>query len=346
MIFKSLIFTGVICFTFDAAQAITREFDRNNEVLLYLFNIAYYISLAAGGYLWFLYSEAEQGSSNVTKRSFRLLTLIPTLIIAALAITAPFNHLLFYITETGVYQRGSLHFLQLIISYGYIVITSLKAFVLAHKEKDYTKKHHLNVTASLIIPVAICGVCQIFLPNLPILCVGYCDSLLFCYIAMQEEHISIDPLTGISNRRRMYHNFENLIEHARETDTTFGVLMIDVDKFKSINDTYGHVEGDRALAAIAEALRKASKPGLNIYRYGGDEFIMTSENGSESELWIIAQRIQNAVAEQAEAMNAPYKLAVSVGFTSYQLGDSNPRDIINRADAKLYEQKQARKTAA
>lgn len=344
LFFKILIALGLICFLCDGCQAIAREVNPNNPVPIYFFNIVYYISLAAGGHFWFLYSETEQGETYVNSRKIQLLISIPAQFVCLLALSAPFNHLLFYVTDTGNYTRGDLHFIQLLISYAYISITSIKAFVLSTKVKDVTKRSHLRTTAGLIIPIAICGACQIALPNLPILCVGYCDSLLFCYLAMQEENISIDPLTGISNRRRLLHNLETLIDRAEDSGTPFGVLMVDVDKFKGINDTYGHVEGDNALKQIAAALKSVSEPGVNIYRYGGDEFIVTSENGAEANLWMLAQKIQSAVVAEAKAAKAPYRLAASVGFTSFVTGDT-PRSIIERADRKLYDQKRSKESS-
>lgn len=342
--FILLLFASIACFTFDFAQTIVNELNPTNEIAaLYVCNILYYIALGGQCYYWFMYSEAEQESRVVASKRLRYLAMIGWLIIALMAVTAPFNHLLFYVTDEGVYTRGSLHIVQLIISYLYLGSTAIKAFVGSLRATNISTKEHLRTVAYQIVPVFITSALQVLWPNLPLICAGCADSLLFCHLAMQEENISLDPLTGVNNRRRLLRNMEDLIERAQDGGQPFGVLMIDADNFKGINDTYGHVEGDRALVHIGRVLKSLGKPGLNIYRYGGDEFIVTSDDGSEAELAEVAQQIQTAVAIEAQSMEAPYSLSVSVGYTTYEKSDTTPAALIERADQHLYEQKRNKK---
>lgn len=344
--FRILLICSMLTFFFDGTQAILASHVASiGEKPVFIFNVFYYISLGTQCYFWFLYSESEQESRATLTLNSRLIAAIPLVVLVVLAMSAPFNNLLFSIAPDGTYSRGPLHFVQLIISYCYLVPTSIKAFILARQANDYTTRHHLNITGSIIIPVIVCGVAQFFLPKLPIICAGCCDSLLFGYMAMQEENISVDPLTKVNNRRRLLRNLDTLIERAREEHKPFGVLMIDVDKFKSINDTYGHVEGDKALIYVANVLSNADEAGVRVYRYGGDEFILTSENGSESFMAHLAAGIQASVTAERERLNLPYNLAVSIGYTKFEVTDVTPNDIVTRADSKLYEEKHSKKSA-
>lgn len=345
LIFKVLITTGLFCFVFDAAQAVVKEIDPSNIYCIYLFNIAYYIVLAVCSYLWFIYSESEQGSTKVTSRAYRLAVMVPALVVCGMAISVPFNHWLFYIDEQGNYLRGDWHFLQLVISYTYIVVSGVRAFMHAAKTKEPGKKHHYRIIGFMIVPVAFCGLCQIFLPNLPILCVGYCDSLLFCYISLQEEHISVDPLTSVNNRRGLNRHLDTLLDNALNEAAPFGLLVIDVDKFKSINDTYGHLEGDNALKHVARAISSVGEEGLGVYRYGGDEFVVTSNDASDAQLRRVASNIKQAVAAEHDKMGVPYNLSVSIGYSKFKLGDTSAAEIIERADANLYEEKHIKQGA-
>lgn len=341
--FRGLLISSILCFAFDLCQAAVGA--RNPAAMrnwLYLFNVLYYVALGFQGYFWFLYSEAEQDSDLVGDRGMRIYIAIPLAILVVLALTAPLNHMLFWVSDAGGYVRGHFHWVQLCISYLYVIPTALKAFYLAAKANDYAMKSHLRITGGLIIPTAVAGAMQFFLPSLPILCAGCCDSLLFGYLALQEENVSVDPLTKVGNRRRMLQALDGLIGHARDNHTSFGLLIIDVDKFKSINDTYGHVEGDNALVHVAKALTSVKDSGLRVYRYGGDEFVVLSDWSLDKTLSKTAHKLQQAVAEECIAMEVPYKLSISVGYTSFEFTDANPSDIVSRADTRLYEEKHAK----
>lgn len=340
---RVLVICGIACFSFDLAQCVVANHDPLNHLgLFYFFLVMYYLTLGALAYFWFIYSECEQDSPLVASSKSRLIAAIPFAVLGLITLTAPFNHALFYIDEHGVCVRGALHFVQVGICFLYMLATSIKAFVLAQKAQNYETKNRLRITGSLIIPTVISGALQVVWPTLPILCAGCCDSLLFGYLAMQEQHTSVDPLTKVGNRRRMIQHLEGLITRASEDHTPFGLLIVDADKFKVINDTYGHVEGDNALIHIAHALTNVQEDGLRVYRYGGDEFIVTSEDASDEALSRIARKIQEAVATEREQMNVPYDLSVSVGYTKFELTDVEPSDIVNRADSKLYEEKRVK----
>lgn len=208
---RLLLIASMLTFLFDAAQAALLDFDPTNHIeLVYLFNVLYYVFLGFMCYYWFLYSEAEQDSVLAASSPMRAKMAIPLMLLVILTATTPWTHLLFYIDDQGEYVRGGLHWVQLVISYIYCFPTAIKAYVLSCKTTDYAAKSHLRTTSYLILPVVFTGIAQAFLPNLPILCAGCCDSVLFGYIALQEENISIDPLTKVNNRRRMLHQCQHL----------------------------------------------------------------------------------------------------------------------------------------
>lgn len=344
---RGLAVCGLVCFCFDLAQAVVNAIGPAGHIgLLYFFHIMYFLALGAAAYDWYLFSECEQGSTVATSRKLQFIATIPFIITGILAVSAPANHLMFYLDDQGTYVRGPWYFAQVGLCGLYLLATSLKAYWLAHKATNTANRNHLLIVGSLIVPTIITAVLQVVWPNLPILCAGACDSLLFGYIAMQEQHIFVDPLTKVNNRRRMVQNLETLIGHARDNNEPFGLLIIDVDKFKGINDTYGHVEGDNALVHIARAITSVARQGVNVYRYGGDEFVVTSEESSDEALAALARQIQAAVASEGERMGVPYRLGVSVGYTRFELSDAKPDDIVGRADSQLYEAKRGRRQAA
>ncbi len=117
--------------------------------------------------------------------------------------------------------------------------------------------------------------------------------------------------------------------------------MIDANKFKSINDTYGHIQGDAALVTIAEALRLSCK-GLqhraSIARFGGDEFTVLAMTEDEQEIEALCARIMKNVAELNRKANAPYDLSVCIGVARADQ-ETKLEALIEAADEKLYGEK-------
>ena len=124
------------------------------------------------------------------------------------------------------------------------------------------------------------------------------------------------------------------------------LLMMDMNGFKYINDTYGHLEGDAALKRVAMCLKKACAdiPGRPfIARYGGDEFIVVTETDNDFEVERICDGIHMMLALENHKAKAPYQLTVSIGTARCNGGTHSIYDLIEKADRELYRKKQKRK---
>lgn len=139
-----------------------------------------------------------------------------------------------------------------------------------------------------------------------------------------------DPLTGVYNRSY----FDS---HLMSTDVN-ALAMIDVDDFKKINDTYGHLKGDDVLAVIAQTIEKASAGFGTVVRYGGDEFVIVFTTIEKSEFNSQLKKICNDV-NKIKIDGIKEKLSVSVGGV---YGFGNLRDVIRKADKLMYEAKQTK----
>ena len=129
-----------------------------------------------------------------------------------------------------------------------------------------------------------------------------------------QELALTDELTGIANRRALFRAAEEML---RETGDVSAVLF-DLDGFKQVNDTYGHLAGDRILADVAAAFRENTRVGDLVARYGGDEFVFLLPNTTEAEAHVIAQRIRRAVASLEWTIRdaAIVRTSVSYGIAS------------------------------
>lgn len=290
--------------------------------------------------IWFIYSETMQGSRLLTTRSRVVLATLPTVLVVVLAFTSYWTHALFYIDAQGVYRRGAAYMIQPIVSYCYVIYTSLHAFVHARKVESLQKKAIYRTLAFFAVPALVGGTFQVVF-SIPGLCVGITLSILLLYIICQEQLISTDPLTGLNNRNRFETYMLSLFSGADQAEGVY-LLMMDADGFKQINDHYGHAEGDHALQVVATALKDVCSPaGGFIARYGGDEFVVLQKAAAEQDIIDLCSAIDDELA-RAEV---PYALRMSIGYA--RVGDSVDtwQDLLRAADAELYRVKAEKKKA-
>lgn len=151
-------------------------------------------------------------------------------------------------------------------------------------------------------------------------------------------HADHDDLTGLLNRRKVMDALTRLSERARYSGQPIGVVFVDIDDFKQVNDTFGHHAGDDVLVAVAKALQRILRVDDLVGRIGGDEFVAIINPATPEILDSVGQRL----AEQLTRL--PMSVSVSVG-TALSDENSQPNDLLRLADGKMYSNK-ARRTAA
>jgi two-component system cell cycle response regulator len=153
------------------------------------------------------------------------------------------------------------------------------------------------------------------------------------------EMALIDPLTGLYNQRYLMRHLRGLLESGQSPN--LGVLMIDVDHFKSVNDEFGHATGDLALRAIADVLRGCTRAFDSLARYGGEEFVVVMPGSALDEAVQAAERLRSAV----ESTPFPWepgrncRLTVSVGVACSAQHPTTPEALLRAADVALYSAK-------
>ena len=290
--------------------------------------------------IWFFYSETMQGSQLLTTPYRVALLTLPTVLVVALAFTSYWTHALFYIDAQGIYCRGALYMIQPIVSYCYVIYTSLHAFVQARKVESLQQKAIYRTLAFFAVPALVGGTFQVAF-SIPGLCVGILLSILLLYIVYQEQLISTDPLIGLNNRNRFETYMLSLFSGADQAKDVY-LLMMDADGFKQINDHYGHVEGDHALQVVATALKDVcSVSGGFIARYGGDEFVVLQKAATEQEIISLC----TAINDELVRAEVPYSLRMSIGYARVGDGVDTWQDLLRAADAELYCVKAEKKKA-
>ena len=274
LLFSMLGYTSAAYILFDMIWTLSDGADGTLGIAAnWISNAVSFSLFAIACLIWFIYSETMQGSRLVTSRYRVVLVTLPTALVVVLAFTSYWTHALFYIDSQGVYRRGFAYMIQPIVSYCYVIHTSLHAFVQSRRVESLQTKAIYRTLAFFAIPALVGGTFQIVY-SVPGLCVGIMISMLLLYIICQEQLVSTDPLTGLNNRNRFETYILSLFSNVDQAEDVY-LLMMDADGFKQINDRYGHVEGDHALQVISAALKEVcSASGGFIARYGGDEFVV------------------------------------------------------------------------
>ncbi|HPD56068.1 MAG TPA: GGDEF domain-containing protein [Smithellaceae bacterium] len=156
-----------------------------------------------------------------------------------------------------------------------------------------------------------------------------------------EEMALLDNLTRLANRNHIERELTMRLEESKRFNVRFGIIFLDIDHFKKVNDTYGHDMGDRVLKFVADTLAKNIRPFDLVGRWGGEEFIAIIRNANENVLIELSNRLRMLV-EKSYIVLADDKLNVTISIgTTIVRGDDDINSIIKRADELLYQSKRA-----
>jgi diguanylate cyclase (GGDEF)-like protein len=157
--------------------------------------------------------------------------------------------------------------------------------------------------------------------------------------ARLERLAALDALTGLPNRRSMERVLADAVETFQRTARGFGLVVLDLDKFKEVNDLYGHAAGDAAIADLASILRFEMRRNDQVFRFGGEEFVVLLEVDSSADLEAATERLRKAVRG---ALRGPGgRITISLGSALLREQEKTWHDWFSRADAALYRAKSA-----
>jgi len=174
-------------------------------------------------------------------------------------------------------------------------------------------------------------------------------TILACYLvgllrerAGTEHQATHDGLTGLPNRTLLVDRLDRAIAHARRHGTSCAVLFIDLDRFKEINDTFGHRAGDELLKAVAQRLLQCVRDEDTVARLSGDEFVLLLPHLPESDhVLVVAQRVLDSLGTPLTVSGEPVLLAGSIGIAAYPEDGTTPDEVLANADAAMYRAKEA-----
>lgn len=291
-------------------------------------------------YQWFCYIIGFVYPRYQLTKVGRILIMIPSLISNLLVLLTPINGWIFTLGNDNVYHRGPINFLTFAISAIYLIICTVILI------REYLNPHAIrrrNEYLGLLyapVPMLIGNILQIAMYGLPIVWIASAVSMLVIYSEYQNEQSSKDALTGLYNRRQTDAQLKWELARKREPGDNLVVSMIDIDSFKKINDTYGHLTGDEALICVARTLQENFRKTDFIGRYGGDEFLMIGHIKDKEDANIVFQRLKKKLDKKNYSGEFPYNLSASIGYVVCDPSETPTTDeILSKADEKMYEVK-------
>jgi diguanylate cyclase (GGDEF)-like protein len=271
-----------------------------------------------------------------------LLLLIPLLAAAMLIAVNPANGIVFTVSAAGTSAHGPLF---PVFSACIGVYAAYGLYLLLRQRKSLQPG---EVIPYLVIPLiaAAAGLVQALLnTSVMIAWPAAALALLVMQMRMLGEKANIDHLTGLYNRKYIDEFIEDLLDSGGglRGSHNFAALMLDIDGFKKINDSFGHLEGDRAIVTAAALLKKSVRKGDFVARYGGDEFLVILDRCSSVTPRRVIQRITDSLGRYNSGSAKPYKLEFSIGCQLFSGNTTlTAKDIFSSIDELMYRNKQSK----
>ncbi len=288
-------------------------------------------------WLLFIHSKVDDG----TRKFRRWLWLLPVLnaVNAVMLVLSQFFGWFYTIGTDNIYSRGPLYWLPVSVSF----ILAAAAFALVFANRKKIDKKHFTSLLLFPVPPLVCILLQIAYYGTSLILNGATLSILIIFVTLQNERMNTDYLTGAYNRKGLESYIRQKINASSE-NKTFSAILLDLDDFKSINDSFGHNIGDHVLETSTRLLKSCLRSDDFIARYGGDEFYIILNVFQLDELEAVACRIRNCLKDYNARSNEPYKIGFSMGYAVYDFHSHlNAEEFHKQIDGLMYENKRAGK---
>lgn len=334
---RNMIYCYLVMLVTDILWALTEDGLLDPPRLLNAaYNAVTIMAVTGGCYFWFRFIEDRLHFAAGRKKLLDTLMMVPLFLICALDLISVFTGWIFYIDADNCYQTSPLFWLQGVVNYIYLLIPTVYSICRAVRTRSRQDRAEYWTYSLYMIAPLLSGQLEDTFPGVPLLALNIFLMILILFLMIQNMQVYNDALTGLNNRRRLNKYLEECLP--KSADRPVLLFIMDIDSFKSINDTWGHLEGDSALKTFSQVLRQVAAHYYGfIARYGGDEFCMVIEAaGRTPEL--VTEDIRRTLAAARDARR-PYELTVSIGCAACAGEERSTEAALARADAALYEDK-------
>ena len=282
-------------------------------------------------YLWVCYVNSKLCINRRQTRAGRFLTAVPAGVIGLMTLANLFVPVFFVVNEANVYHRTPWFLLPCLVVYAYTAWGAIQSY----RYQRRTDRQLFIPVLMFLVPVYVGSLIQLFCYGISLIWVSVAVGLTCLYINLQSEQAYLDPLTKLYNRGYLLQYMDHVFQQAGKGNPITGI-MLDINDFKKINDTLGHVEGDQVLQAVGKILLRAA--GNNtVVRYGGDEFIILLETSKSEQVQKIMDNIQwNLRSYNASRGTLP---AISFSMGTAKFDQMNIFRFFQDMDMRMYEEK-------
>ena len=309
-----------------------------------LVNFSNFFLMGLLGYTWFRFMAASEQLPFRNTKKGKVLISLPMAVMSGVLALSYFAAPKLWVSDSG--SLTPLYYTLIPVApILYSAATLGFSVVRMRKQANLAQRNQSLLIGVYPIILIVAGLLQLLTLTAPVFCFGCAIMMLYFYIQTLEDQISIDPLTRLNNRGELM-RYVSQDSNLRRTGLRTYVVMIDVNDFKFINDTYGHAEGDRALAIIADSLKGAvGIQRLNAFlgRFGGDEFILIVHAQGEEDLKGLCMNIRSRISQLCSLTGFPIRLSVGIGYDELGQAPDNFDACMGRADEKLYVDKRLQK---
>ncbi len=311
------------------------------HVFVVLFNYTNYILMSMMAYGVFMFI-AVSGKKYAGSKKKNFMCFIPVIVTSLFITAAYIIDPLFWINEKE--ELNSLYF-PIMFSIPSLYLIAGFAVSVRHAYETISKeeKRQYMIMGSVPFGVMAFGMIQVVALNAPTFCFGCTIMWLLFYVQNMQALISVDDLTQLNNRGQINRYLEQIVP---DEDNRALIMMLDIDRFKGINDMFGHAEGDKALIIVSNALKTACtqiNASVFLGRYGGDEFTIVIRNpGEDMDPEDLVGLLRDTLAEKQKGLHLPYTLGFSIGYDQMAGEHDTVYDCLKRADEKLYMDKKRR----
>ena len=305
-------------------------------------NVLYFILTPLLCYYWYDYVRYRVGMPIVRRLGRFTPWMLPIAVNTIVSIASPLTGWYFALDAAGRYQRGSAFVLYTVIGFSYLILSVGTALRKAMRTDRVLNHPYYSLMIFTLLPLVGTALQTIF-PWCYTTLICMVLALLIFYIDTLNQQIHTDPLTQLNNRRRMNEFLAQRLSSIPEGERLHAIVL-DIDDFKRINDTYGHTVGDEALATAALLLKTICSDSRSfLARMGGDEFVILFQGAADSSPALILDDVQSAFADYSGRREQGYQLRVSAGCAyADATHPKRPEELIAEADAAMYQAKARR----
>ena len=291
--------------------------------------------------IWYLYTLQMLGYT--ISRNLTLLVMAPAAFCMIINLISIKTGWIFYVTDNNQYMWGPGFPVQQVIVVTLLLIPLIHLIISFFTRKSQDDRKMISKMIGLYMLPVIGTLAALPYAGMPAAWPCAAIAIVLIYIDNQDSEILRDSLTGLNNRKTLKSAFAYYSKQTSDVKNLY-VFMMDLDHFKTINDTYGHTAGDQALIDASRLLKKAvSQISGIVARYGGDEFLIMGFFNGESAVLDLKDHISADFEKWNLENEAPYKLMISIGYSQYREGQTLD-EVVKAADESLYEEKIRRKS--